>query len=120
MNLNLFTIKFPLTAWVSILHRISGFIVFLCIPYLLWVLQQSLASRESFQTVQTQFNHPFFVAIVWLALAGLLFHMVAGIRHLLMDNHIGESKRGGFMGAAIVIGLSIVLFILALFLSVKV
>jgi succinate dehydrogenase / fumarate reductase cytochrome b subunit len=109
--------RFPLTAWVSILHRMSGLLIFLFIPYLLWILQESLGSVEGFYRLHVQFSHPFFSFLLWIGFAGLIFHLIAGIRHLLMDNHIGETKRGGKNGAMIVLGVSILLICIAVFAS---
>ena len=103
VNLNLLTIRFPLTAWVSILHRMSGLMLIFLIPYLLWILQESLASLEHFKKLQQQFNQPFFISLTGLVFVGLVFHLIAGIRHLLMDNHIGVSLQGVRIGAKVVI-----------------
>jgi succinate dehydrogenase / fumarate reductase, cytochrome b subunit len=116
VNLNFFTMQFPITAWVSILHRLSGLVLFLFIPYLLWILNSSLFSAESFQALYTQFTHPFVTFLLALGFAGLIFHLIAGIRHLLMDNHIGESKQGGKIGAILVFCLS---FLVILFIFLK-
>lgn len=112
-HLNFLTIHFPVTAWVSVAHRLSGTFVFLLIPAVLWVLQESLASKARFLALALFFRHPLFVIILWLFLAALLYHWVAGIRHLLMDIHIGESRMGGRRGAWIVICVSVV-FMLSL------
>ena len=112
-NLNFLTIHFPITAWVSILHRLSGFYVFLCIPILLWVLQESLASEERLSALKNTFSGPLFTSILWLLAAAFIYHLVAGIRHLLMDVHIGESKAGGRRGAWLVLIISFLLLISA-------
>ena len=85
VNLNLFTIKFPIPAIVSILHRISGVIVFLLIPLLLWMLHASLASVEQFDALRDTLDSPLIRFTLWVGLSALLFHLVAGIRHLFMD-----------------------------------
>lgn len=102
-NLNLFSIYFPVTAWVSIAHRLSGIVVFLMIPGLLWILQESLASKAHFQNLGTFFCHPIALVGLWLFLAALLYHWIAGLRHLLMDMHIGESKIGGRTSAWLIV-----------------
>jgi succinate dehydrogenase / fumarate reductase cytochrome b subunit len=112
VNLNFFTLHFPVTAWVSVAHRLSGIFVFLMIPGLLWMLQESLASEARFQSLGVFFSHPIAVVGLWLLLAALLYHWVAGLRHLLMDIHIGESKTGGRMGAWLVICISFGLILL--------
>lgn len=112
VNLNLFTIKFPLPAIISILHRISGTLLFLLIPFLLWMLSISLNSPISFNNLQDCFTNPLVKIILWLILVALLYHLVAGIRHLLMDCGIGESLSGGRQGSKITLGVTIVLAII--------
>lgn len=112
VNLNLFTIRFPLSAIVSILHRASGVILFLLIPLLLWMLQLSLTSPWSYLQLVDCLAHPLTKLVIFGLLASLIYHLVAGIRHLFMDIHIGDSKAGGILGARIVMGLSVVLILL--------
>ncbi len=87
--LDVMRIRLPVPALVSILHRISGIALFLAVPFLLWMLQQSLTSPESYAHYREIFAQP----IVKLILIGLLWalfhHLFAGIRFLLLDVHIG-------------------------------
>jgi len=110
-NLNLFTIRFPLPAIVSILHRISGFILFLCIPLVLWLLQLSLTA-DGFEILQDFFNSLITKLILWAVLAAFCFHLVAGIRHLLSDIHIGNSLKGGKRTALLAIIFAFILIIM--------
>jgi succinate dehydrogenase / fumarate reductase, cytochrome b subunit len=105
--------KFPNTAIVSILHRISGAILFLYVPFLIWALDLSLSSGEQFQQLIYIFNLPIIKLLLWLLLASLSFHLVAGIRHLLMDIGIAETHRGGRLGANVVFIVAIILIIAA-------
>lgn len=100
-NLNLFTIHFPLPAIISILHRVSGFFLFLLIPFLLWSLDFSL-TLTGFETIQQWFDHFYMRVILWLILIPFCFHLLAGCRHLLMDIHIGETLKGGRKSALLV------------------
>jgi succinate dehydrogenase / fumarate reductase cytochrome b subunit len=113
INLNLFTIRFPITAITSILHRISGVFLFLLIPMLLWMLQLSLESPWTYLVVLDYLDHPFFKLIILALLASLIYHFFAGVRHLFMDAHIGDTKEGGRVGAIIVLVASIAVTILA-------
>ncbi|MHA7840903.1 MAG: succinate dehydrogenase, cytochrome b556 subunit [Gammaproteobacteria bacterium] len=88
VNLNLFEIKLPIHALVSILHRASGFMLFLLIPFMLWLLQQSLSSAADFAALRVTFTHPFFKLVAWGFLSALFYHLLAGIRHLCMDAHL--------------------------------
>lgn len=108
-NLNLFSIRFPIPAIASILHRISGFILFLLIPFLLWELQQSLASEEAFDNVHQLFTSTCAKIIIFGSLSAFIYHFVAGIRHLLMDISIGDGLKSGRIGAILTIIISIFL-----------
>lgn len=83
--------RYPVTAIASVLHRISGVFLFLIIPFLLWGLDISLTSQQGFQNLQQWFHHPLVITLIWLTIAALLYHLIAGIRHLLMDTGVGES-----------------------------
>ncbi|MBS0357914.1 MAG: succinate dehydrogenase, cytochrome b556 subunit [Proteobacteria bacterium] len=109
VNLNLFTIRLPLPAIVSILHRISGIILFLGSPILLFFLQQSLHSEETFNQLKTLFSQPMAKGLWILFLAGVTYHLVAGIRHVVMDLGYGESLKAGRATSAAVILVTIVL-----------
>jgi succinate dehydrogenase / fumarate reductase cytochrome b subunit len=86
-NLNLFTIRLPINALVSILHRASGCLLFLILPLLLLLVQLSLSSAEHYQTVVDILHSPF-IKLMLLGLAWAFFHhFFAGIRHLAMDVH---------------------------------
>ncbi len=92
VNLALGTIHFPLPAIASIFHRISGFALFGLLPLVLWAWQQSLASAEKFEALST--GLPFKLGAI-LVLIFVIYHLVAGIKHLLMDMGIGETLEAG-------------------------
>lgn len=112
INLNLFTIHFPIPAIVSILHRISGVLLFLFIPFLIWGLGLSLASQEQYDNVHLFLTGPLMKLIVWGLLSSFIFHLIAGIRHLFMDMGIGETLNGGRLGAQLTLVISLVLMVL--------
>jgi succinate dehydrogenase / fumarate reductase, cytochrome b subunit len=112
VNLDLRTIKLPVTAYSSIAHRISGVVLFIAIAGLLWMLDSSLSSESGFEQVGALLQHPLAKLILWGVLSALLYHLVAGIRHLLMDAGIGEGLESGLLGAKIVLILSAVLIVL--------
>jgi succinate dehydrogenase / fumarate reductase, cytochrome b subunit len=113
VNLDLRTIKLPITAYTSILHRVSGVILFLGIILMLFALDKSLASEEGFAEVKAYLTSPLVKLIVWGLLSALLYHLVAGVRHLIMDMGVGESLEGGKLGSKIVIAVSAVVIVLA-------
>ncbi|KGD66350.1 MULTISPECIES: succinate dehydrogenase, cytochrome b556 subunit [Alcanivorax] len=112
VNLDLSTIKFPVTAIASITHRVTGVAIFLALPILLWMLDRSLASPESFADLKELMTSPLVKLVVWAILAVLLYHLVAGIRHLIMDTGVGETLEGGRRGAKLVFIISAVLILL--------
>lgn len=101
-NLNVFSMRWPVTALVSISHRISGVVLFLATALLLWLLDLSLASEAGFERAAAWLDSPWAKAAIWLVVTALLCHLIAGCRHLLMDVGIGESWRAGRNGAIIV------------------
>lgn len=115
VNLDLLSIKFPVPAIASILHRISGVAIFVLIPVLLYALQESLASAERFDAVVNGFLGGLVGGgLMFLVLAGLIYHLIAGCKHLIMDMGIGETLEGGRLLAWLVLGLSAVFIPLAL------
>jgi len=94
VNLDLGTIKLPITSYVSILHRASGVIMFFAVAVLLWLLEASLASEASFNALGNLLANPICQVIIWGSLAALAYHAVAGIRHLIMDFGVGEDSFG--------------------------
>lgn len=113
INLDLTTIQFPITAIVSILHRISGVILFFYLPFLLWLLDQSFNSSTHFLNLQANLSEPSMKWLIWILLAALFYHLIAGIRHLLMDLHRGDSLQGGRLGAKLTIVIATVLTLIA-------
>lgn len=107
INLNLLTMHWPIPSIVSFLHRLSGVVLFFLIPFMLWVLQESLASESQFGAMKERFSIPWVQFIFWSLIAALLYHLIAGLRHLLMDVHVGDSKRGGEISAYFVLCLFI-------------
>ncbi|HSC23064.1 MAG TPA: succinate dehydrogenase, cytochrome b556 subunit [Casimicrobiaceae bacterium] len=108
--LNLFAIRQPLPAIVSILHRISGALLFAAgIPLLLWAAQRSLASPEGLASTVAPFTTPI-GKLVLLALAwAYLYHLFAGLRHLALDLHVGIRLAPARASAALVLVASILL-----------
>lgn len=113
VNLDLSTIKFPITAIVSITHRITGVVLLGGILVLLWMLDASLASEESFSELRELMANPLAKVVLWGVLAALAYHLVMGIRHMFMDLGIGESLKGGQAGAKLALTVAIVLILAA-------
>lgn len=111
-NFNLFTIRYPLTAIISILHRLSGLFVFLLIPFFLWMLQSATHSQTGYDHIHTLFIKPGIKFLIWLSLAAFGYHFVAGLRHLLMDIGYGESLAAARLTATLTLIISIIWAIL--------
>ncbi|QKS30081.1 MAG: Succinate dehydrogenase cytochrome b556 subunit [Accumulibacter sp.] len=108
-NLDLPTIRLPLPGILSIIHRISGAALFLLLPFLLWLLQSSLASPESYAGARAVVGHP----LAKIVLLGLIWfymhHFCAGIRYLLLDLHKGIELEAARLSSKIVFAVSIAL-----------
>ena len=105
--------RLPAAGMVSIFHRISGFMMFLLLPFILYLFDQSITSEISFAHLQGYVSH-WLVKLFILALSwAYLHHFCAGIRHLIMDMGIGETLEGGKLGSQIVLAVSAVVIVLA-------
>ena len=109
VNVNIFQYRFPIPAIISILHRISGVVIFVAMPFLLYLLHRSLVSRDSFLALRHTLSLPITKFFVWIVLAAITFHVVAGIRHMIMDLGFAESLSAGRASAIAVLILSAVL-----------
>src|SRR5688572_13820326 len=97
--LNLFALQYPVMGIVSFSHRVSGVILCFFIPAYLWCMQESLASEARFNQLIQILEMPLAKITILLFSLAFLFHFIAGIRHLLMDAEVGESKRDGRISA---------------------
>ena len=111
VNHNPFKYKFPITALVSIGHRISGILIFIAIPFALSALSSIKGSPESFAELSLMISG-FGGLILWAFLGALFYHLLAGIRHLIMDFGYGETKQVAKITAWILILLELVLLII--------
>jgi succinate dehydrogenase / fumarate reductase cytochrome b subunit len=111
--LNLFQYKWPLVAIASILHRVSGVGVFFGIGILLFLLQTSLESQSSFELVRSSFQSPGLKLLVWLIISGLIYHFVAGVKHLIMDWGFGEDLRSAHLASQLTLAVATLLSLLA-------
>jgi succinate dehydrogenase / fumarate reductase cytochrome b subunit len=113
VNLDLGKFHFPLPAITSILHRISGIIIFVGVAFLMYGLDLSLSGEDGFNRVNELLDSFLAKLIIWGILSALLYHLVAGVKHLLMDAGIAEELESGRLAAKITLVVSIVLIILA-------
>ena len=111
--LDLRRIHLPLPGWVSILHRVSGVLLFLALPLGVWALSVSLADEAEFQRLADGLAHP----LARLALLGLIWacahHLLAGVRHLAMDADWGVDWKSARQSSLIVLLVSGLVTLLA-------
>lgn len=110
VNLELQTIRLPVTAIASILHRVSGVLTFFALAVLLSLLAKSLQSADGFALVASWFDSTIVKLFIWAILSVLMYHIVFGIRHMIMDMGYWEelssgaaSARGGFIVTVVLI-----------------
>ena len=117
-NINAFkdltTYRLPPAGWVSILHRVSGLLMFALLPFVVWLLDVSLTSELSYERFTSAFSEGIgFVpgALVKLVVLGLIWgylhHFIAGVRHLYMDMTHSVSKEFGKSSALVTLVLSL-------------
>lgn len=119
-NINVFSdlpgYRLPFAGWVSILHRISGALMFALLPFIIWMFDTSVSSEISFLRFASVFQHGLFsISAVWVKLAVLLLiwaylhHLIAGLRHVYMDVHHAVGKGFGRASAVATLALSLIL-----------
>lgn len=108
INLDLTTLKFPPMAIASILHRISGILIFVLLPVMLFLLAKSLHSEDSFYIVKSTITHPMYKLTLWAFASAMFYHLLAGIRHMIMDLGVGEHLAAARNSAIVVIVLAII------------
>jgi len=106
--LDLFQIKLPVPGLVSILHRISGLALFLFLPFLLWLLQSSLTSPESYAHYRDAFSRPLIKLVLIGLLWAFLHHLFAGLRFLALDVHYGTALRNARATSWIVLAATLI------------
>lgn len=90
--LNLLQIRLPVAGVMSIIHRVSGVVMVLSIPLLIYLLDLSLASPQGFADATALFDNILVKLILFGFIWGLMHHLLAGIRYLLIDIDIGVEK----------------------------
>jgi succinate dehydrogenase / fumarate reductase cytochrome b subunit len=109
---NLSPANLPIPGLVSIFHRVSGLALFVGFFWLLYLLDASLSSQESYNQFRAMVGHP----LAKLILLGLgwafLHHFCAGIRYLLLDIHVGASLEAARKSSAVVFAVSLLLTVI--------
>ena len=112
---NLKITSLPITAVVSITHRITGLVLFVGTGYLIYLLQLVLSSEEGFASAKQIMSGNIARIGLWLTLVALAYHVIAGVKHLLLDLHVGDTIRAARLGSWVTL---IVTFVLAVFAGV--
>ena len=108
VNLDIGTIRLPITALVSITHRVTGVILVVSSFLLLWALDMSLAGPQSFAALAGALDNVLVKFALWGICVALIYHSLAGVKHLIMDFGIGETMEGGVLLARMVIVLTVI------------
>jgi len=109
--LNLLKIRLPVTGFVSILHRVSGLLMFIAIPGAVFLFDLSLQSAEGFKQAQQILSLPVLQLISLILLWSIIHHLIAGIRFLLTDFDIGLEKAQSIRYAWLVFILEAIVFV---------
>jgi succinate dehydrogenase / fumarate reductase cytochrome b subunit len=104
--------KLPPPGMVSILHRVSGAVLFLALPLILWLFDLSLMSELSFARLAEVGSHWFIKLVLLVLIWAFLHHLIAGIRYLLLDLHLGVEKSAARTSALAVFWISLPLTVL--------
>lgn len=108
VNLDLSSMKFPPMAIASILHRVSGIVLFILLPVMLYILGQSLQSEDSFAEIKTMLTNSYYKLVLWAFGTAMIYHILAGLRHLIMDMGFGEHLSTGRRTSILVIILAVI------------
>ena len=101
--LNLLKIKLPLTGIVSFAHRITGVILFLSLPFAVYLLDLSIESQDSYDRARQILEQPLMLIVQIVLLWSIAHHFFAGIRFLLIDAEIGVEKSQARTGSWLVL-----------------
>lgn len=105
IQLDLLRLRFPVTAIVSILHRVTGLVLFLVLPFVFYYLSSALGSKAQFEQVSHLFSHAPGNIFLWCALMAAIYHVFAGVRHIMMDCGYGESRLAARVTSWLLLGL---------------
>jgi succinate dehydrogenase / fumarate reductase cytochrome b subunit len=111
--LNLVQIRLPIPGIVSIMHRVSGGVLFLFLPFLLTLFEMSLESAQAFNRFKGTMSHWLVKLIVIGLVWAYLHHLCAGIRHLALDLHYGMELSAARASSNLVLVVSIALTLVA-------
>jgi len=107
------TYRLPPAGLVSILHRLSGVLLFLMLPVLLWMFELSLKTESTYEQLRMTAGNLIIKLVLLAVIWAILHHLVAGIRYLALDLHIGIAKEPARRSALLVLAISLPLTLVA-------
>lgn len=110
--LDIHKIRLPIPGIVSIFHRCSGVVLFICIPLLLWLFSGTLSHESAFNTYHALMQHSLVRCIFFVLLLAYVYHSLAGVRFLLLDIHKGTELNKARTSAKAVVVCAIVLTVI--------
>ena len=113
INLSPGRFRWPVTAMASILHRITGVVLFAGVAFLLYLLQLALPSQAGFDQAVALLGGTLPKLLLWATLALVIYHIVAGVKHLLLDFHVGDTMEAASAASWAVLVVSAILVVLA-------
>ena len=109
---NPFKYRFPITAIASIAHRLTGVVLFFAIPSALWAMHLIASSPSDFAHLSACLQSVLGKLAIWVILVSLAYHVLAGIRHLVMDCGFAESLAAAKFSSWLVLILAVVIMII--------
>lgn len=93
--LNLFAFDFPLTAITSIIHRVTGLLLFVLMPLVLYFFKLAVESESSFAIAASLISTFYIKIVLYLFWFALIYHLISGIKHMVMDLGYFDGKISG-------------------------
>lgn len=111
-NLNLLSVRFPMSAIMSVGHRAAGILLFLSLPYFIYIFQLSLTDEAGFMQAKALLQSPLVKMFCLITIWALAHHFIAGLRYFLLDIDIGIEKKWAQKTAIFVMVAGFVVFLL--------
>lgn len=111
-NLNLLSVKFPMSAVMSVGHRAAGVLLFLSLPYFIYIFQLSLTNEAGFMQAKDLLQSPLVKIFCLITIWALAHHFIAGLRYFLLDIDIGIEKKWAQKTALFVMVAGFVVFLI--------
>ena len=94
LSVNPLQFNFPVAALASIVHRMTGVVLLIAVGYFLYLLQLALPNPAGFDAAQALLTKPTHQGISFICLSAVVYHLILGVKHLLLDFHVADSLSG--------------------------